>query len=266
LVPASQDPKQAAAQWRSAGVYTICLIAAFKDDRLATRQPALALRSRLTSRVIRDGAGLDWVDPAAEAAQEYNIAVALAAARAGFDEVQFDFVRYPAEPLSQEGMNEAEERRRLQVIAQFLRRAAAALAPHKTYLSASMFGMTCSSQQSGVIGQRIEEFAESVDYISPMLYPSSFRGPGTGTIDPFRLVQENLDRAAARLGGRRERVRPWLQGFPDPPVNGNGMDPVLLREQVRAAREARVNGWMVWNSRSRYPQMEPVAPVVAAAR
>jgi hypothetical protein len=91
-----------------------------------------------------------------------------------------------------------------------------------------------------------------------MLYPASFRGPGPASrpVDPYRVVQRNLEAAVARLGGRREQLRPWLQGFADPPVDGRSADVRLVQEQVRAARDVGVNGWMLWNHKGRY---EPVA-------
>jgi hypothetical protein len=256
-----QTLRQAVARWRAAEIYTIALVAAFKDDLLAESLPQTALRSRVTRRPIRDPGGVSWTDPAMPLVQGYNLAVIRAAGAAGFDEVLLDFIRYPAEPLSQEGLDAAETRRRLEVVAGFLRRASAELVPFNAPLGASVFGLTCTSRDSGVIGQRLEEFAEAVDYLSPMLYPASFRRTGASApeVDPYRLVQQQLEAAASRLGGRRERLRPWLQAFADPSTPQRPADARLIGSQVRAARDAGVNGWMLWNFAGRYEAVEEVA-------
>ncbi len=249
------NPQKDIARWKAAGIYTICLQAVFKDDLTATVKPDLALRGLVTKRVVRDAVGVAWVNPAAAEVREYNLQVAKAAAAAGFDEILFDFIRFPAEAASQEGLNAREERRRLEVVTGFLRDTASAVSTYNVYLNASMFGSVCSSTQIGAIGQRLEEFASALDYVSPMLYPSSFHRPGHGPsplLNPYRLIAGNLEAAARRLGGARPRLRPWLQNFTEPPLTAGALPAEPIRAQAQAARDVGASGWMFWNSQGRY--------------
>ncbi len=250
-----RDAARLAAAWKSQGIYTIALMAVFKDGLLVKARPELALRSAVSKRPIRDAAGVGWADPSIPLVRDYNLEVARAAARAGFDEVQFDFIRYPAEALSQEGATPAENRRRLGVVSDFLRQAKAALAPYNVYVSATVFGSVCASPEPAAIGQALEEFSASLDYVAPMLYPSYFQADGRfpSPINySYKLVKENLETAARRLGGDRRRLRPWLQNFPERNGGQAPLEASKIRAQVQAARDAGAGGWMLWDARSTY--------------
>jgi hypothetical protein len=243
------------AAWKAEGIYTVALLALFKDNLLARKKPDLALHSLQSRRPVIDTDGIAWADPSKAVVREYNVAVAEAAAKAGFDEIHFDFIRYSAEGLSREGGGRVEYERRLQTLVEFLRAADETLAPYNVYLSASVFGSVCVMPRASVIGQKIEEFAEHVDYISPMLYPSYFE-PGKRFPIPLRssyqLVHENLLRAAHRLNGQSNRLRPWLQNFPDRESPNVPLTAGSIFGQVKAAVDARASGWMLWDARSVY--------------
>ena len=242
-------------RWRRDGVYTIAYIALFRDHSLAAALPELALRSLKTGRIIRDASGIGWTDPAAEDVRSYNIAVAKAAAEAGFDEIQFDFVRYPATPESAEGVTREVRQQRLETIVSFLREATASLTPYNVYVSASVLGSVCTVRRVGSIGQRLEEFASAVDYVSPMLYPSSFR---SSSRDPepfdqsFDLVSKNLAQAISRLNGQGRKLRPWLQNFPARVSPRAPLLPTIIRSQIEGVRVTNASGWMLWDATSRY--------------
>jgi hypothetical protein len=243
------------AYWKSEGIYTIGLVVLFKDGLMARKEPGLALTSLRSKHVIRDAYGIGWVDPASSQVREYNLEVTEAAAQAGFEDIQFDFVRYPAEPLSNEGADDAEKQRRLQVVTDFLHEAAQRLRPYNVYLGASVFGGVCNIQHVGVIGQRLEDFASAMDYVSPMLYPSHFR-PGSRFPSPlhrsYDVVYHSLVQAAGRLGGATRRLRPWLQNFPDQQQPEIPLKAEMIFGQVKAARDAQSSGWMLWDARNRY--------------
>jgi hypothetical protein len=243
------------AAWKSEGIYTVALLALFKDDLVARHKPELAFRSLLSRQLVVDPDGIAWADPSSPAVRDYNIEVAKAAAAAGFDEIHFDFIRYPAESPSDEGGSPAEYDRRLAALVTFLRGADRALAPYNVYVSASVFGSVCTIPTAGVIGQKIEEFAAHLDYVAPMLYPSYFE-PGQRIPDPLRqsyqVVFENLGRAVRRLRGDSRKLRPWLQNFPDSASPGEPLAANSIRNQVKGAEDARASGWMLWDSRNHY--------------
>jgi hypothetical protein len=241
--------------WKSRGLYTIALVVLFKDGLLADSLPHHALRGLESKRVIRDQYGVAWVDPASKAVQQYNLAAIQAAAEAGFDEIQLDFVRYPAEAASREGLTPAESRRRLAVVDRFVAESAELLAPYNVYLGASVFGSVCWMQDVPMIGQDLERFAASVDYVSPMLYPSYF-GPldeaPAPMRNPYQVVAHSLLVAAKRLEGNSKMLRPWLQNFPHERKSQVPLRAEQIREQVRAAQESQASGWMLWDGGNQY--------------
>lgn len=238
-----------------AGIYAIARIVAFKDDPLATAQPDLAVRLENGS-VFRDREGLAWTDLSLKEVRDYNIAVATEAARAGFDEIQFDYLRFPDAPRGSAFARPTTQASRLEAIAGFLTEAHRQLAPFNVYLAADIFGYVCWNQNDTGIGQRLEEIAPLVDYLSPMLYPSGFQFGIPGYPDPmkhpYEIVRLSLDRARARLGVSPIRFRPWLQAFKDYAFDRQIFDADEVAAQIRAAADFGSDGWMLWNPRNTY--------------
>jgi hypothetical protein len=239
---------------RRQGVYTIARIVAFKDDPLATARPDLAVHRRDGS-IYRDREGLAWTDPHNAEVRAYNIGVAREAAEAGFDEIQFDYARLPdatglvyREPDTQEN--------RVAAIDVFLREARTALVPHNVFLAIDIFGYVCWNPDDTRIGQQLERIAEVVDYISPMLYPSSFQfgipGYRNSAQHPYEIVHRSLERALERTGLPAVRLRPWLQAFPDYAFGGGSFTGGEVRKQITAAEDIGTNGWMLWNPHNLY--------------
>jgi hypothetical protein len=202
---------------RQRGIYTIARIVIFKDDPLATARPDLAVRRRDGS-MYRVREGLAWTDPHHAEARAYNIGVAREVANAGFDEIQFDYARLPdATGLVYREPDTMQNR--VAAIDGFLREARAALMPYNVFLAIDIFGYVCWNPDDTRIGQQLEGSAEVVDYISPMLYPSSFQfgipGYRNPVQHPYEIVHRSLERALERTGPSPVRFRPWLQAFPD---------------------------------------------------
>ena len=211
-------------------LYTITRIVTFEDPVWLEGVP----EARLVG---------SWVDPTVAANWEYPLALAVEACALGFDEVQFDYVRYPAGEDAGRARHDvpATEQARTQVIAGFLDEARRRLHPAGCAVSAAVFGIVMSSETDERLGQTPETASVVVDAISPMLYPSHYSAGWLGFDDPNEhpgaVVADALDDGAGRLapGGL---VRPWLQGF------------FYDRQQVRAQiaeAEARGVGWMLWN-------------------
>lgn len=255
---------------RSLNVYTIARIVVFKDDRLAHFGPSagldVAVRDSRTGEVWLDGENLAWVDPFREEAWAYNIALAEEAARHGFDEIQFDYIRFPTDPSATTSVEAARysqlstEQSRTRAITEFLGRARAAVHRFGAYLGVDTFGYTPWDQGDMGIGQSLELIAQQVDYVCPMIYPSTFRAGLPGLLgypavvaDPHRVVYESLVRGIARVQPGGAVVRPWLQYFDDYPwQTRKRYDAPEIRAQIRAAAEAGNLGWMLWDPSNRY--------------
>ncbi|WP_083615420.1 putative glycoside hydrolase [Paraburkholderia sp. SOS3] len=236
------------------GLYLIARIVVFKDDPLADAHPAWAVHDA-QGQVWRDREQLQWIDPFVREAWTHNLDLAEEAARLGFDEVQFDYVRFPDAP----GLRFAEPNTRANrtaAITGFLGAARERLARYNVFVSADIFGYVCWNADDTAIGQQIEQLGAALDYISPMLYPSGFTwglpGCTRPTADPGQIVRRSLAEAQRRTGLPGVRFRPWLQAFRDYAFDHHEFDADEIRAQVDAADAEHTNGWMLWNPRNRY--------------
>lgn len=237
------------------GIYTIARIVAFDDDRLATARPDFAVRNARGGS-FRDRAGLRWTDPFRREVRAYNIAIAVEAARAGFDEIQFDYVRFPdakdlvfSEPSTMAS--------RIGAITGFLQEARRRLAAYNVFLAVDVFGYICWNLDDTGIGQRLEDIVPLVDYVSPMLYPSGFQfgipGFRNPVEHPYEIVRNSLDKALARTHVSPLRFRPWLQAFKDYAFDRRAFGEHEIEAQLRASTSFGSDGWMLWNPRNLYP-------------
>ena len=236
------------------GIYTIARIVVFKDNVLALARPDLAVRTA-GGAIWRDREGLAWTDPFSRQVWDYNIDIAIEAARDGFDEIQFDYVRFPdakglvfSRPTTRES--------RVSAISGFLAEARRRLIPYNVFLSADIFGYVIWNRNDTGIGQNLDEMAQQVDYISPMLYPSGFQygipGYPNPVLHPHQIVYLSLRKAEERTGLPAVRFRPWLQAFRDYAFGGKPFDGEEIAAQIDAAQTFGSDGWMLWNPRNVY--------------
>ena len=243
---------------KARGVYTIARVVTFKDNVLANHRPDLAVIDARTRRPWVDNERLAWTDPFREEVWDYNIAIAREAVARGFDEVQFDYVRFPTDGrLSGARYARPNTREtRLPAIAGFLERARRELGATGAFVAADVFGYTAFNDNDTDIGQRIEELAQHLDIVSPMVYPSGYhRGiPGyrNPVENPYRVVYESVRLIRKRAEGTRAVVRPWLQDFRDYAFDRRVFGVPELRAQIKGAAEAGGVGWMLWNPRNDY--------------
>jgi hypothetical protein len=239
---------------REKGIYTIARIVVFKDDTLAAARPELAVKTR-EGRIWHDRENLAWVDPAKKEVWDYNIDLAVEAAQNGFDEVQFDYVRFP-DKLGLQFSVESTEENRTKNISGFLKDAKARLAPYNVFLSADIFGYVCWNLNDTQIGQKLEEIALHVDYLSPMLYPSGFQFGIPGYRNPvensYQIIYLTLKRAQERTNISPVRFRPWLQAFRDYAFDRRQFTGKEVYDQITSAEEFGAGGWMLWNPRNVY--------------
>jgi hypothetical protein len=239
----------------ASGIYLIARIVVFKDNPLATARSDLAIK-RANGQLYRDREGLAWTDPFQAEVRSYNIDLAVEAAKAGFDEIQFDYLRFPDSSAELRLAKPSNAGTRVQAIAGFLAQARRQLLPYNVYLAADVFGYVCWNQNDTGIGQRLEEIMPNVDYLSPMLYPSGFKFGIPGVRNPvansYSIVRESLAQARARLNVSPKRFRPWLQAFRDYAFDRRSFDAAEITDQIRATADFGSDGWMLWNARNTY--------------
>jgi len=236
------------------GIYTIGRIVVFKDGRLAQNRKDLAIHSP-TGELWQDREGISWTDPYKTEVWDYNIALAKEAAALGFDEIQFDYVRFPAKSdLQFSQINTGANR--VTAINGFLQRAKQELAPYPTMTSANIFGYICWKHKDQKIGQRLIDIAKHVDYLSPMLYPSGFPNGipnyNNPMHNPYEIISHSLQQAKKLGGLAAVRFRPWLQAFRDYAFDRRKFGGDEISAQIKASADNDSHGWMLWNAASRF--------------
>lgn len=243
---------------KAKGTYTVARLVAFKDNVLARYRPEWAVTDATTGSLWLDNERLAWIDPFHEEAWAYPIAVAQEAASRGFDEIQFDYCRFPGDGrLGAARYSRAStQRSRVQAIAQFLGEARAALTRVGAALAVDVFGYTAFNPDDTGVGQRIEDLAPLVDVLCPMAYPSAyhvgipgFRNP---VAHPYEVVLETVRRTRGRSARAPVQIRPWIQDFRDYAFDRRSFGAPEIRAQMRAALDGGATGWMLWNPGNRY--------------
>jgi hypothetical protein len=246
------------ADLKARNVYTIARIVTFKDNILAGAKPEWAIIDTRTGRPWIDNEKLAWVDPFREEVWDYNIAIAQEAVRKGFDEIQFDYVRFPTDGrLSAARYSKVNSKEtRLPTIAGFLGRARQSLGPMGAFVGADVFGYTAFNENDTDIGQRIEELAPHLDFICPMVYPSGYHlgipGYRNPVAHPYEVVHESVRLIKKRSSGMPVRVRPWIQDFRDYAFDRRIFGAGEVRAQIKGVDDAGGVGWMLWNPRNDY--------------
>lgn len=232
-VRAVYDPGELIAAAREHDLYTITRIVTFEDDRWSRARPATSLAGT-------------WMNAADRTNWAYPIDLAVESCRLGFDEIQFDYVRFPDGQAARRSQVPATMEERTSYIAEFLELARSRLAEEGCRTSAAIFGIVTASATDEGIGQTVDALSGNVDALSPMLYPSHY-GPGwIGFADPNDhpgpVVAHALDAAAPDLAAGTV-MQPWIQAFY---YNGE-----QIRAQINEA-EQRGAGWMLWNASGNY--------------
>ena len=250
--PGLMDLGRFVQECRKRDIYAIARMVVFKDNRLATARPDLAVK-RADGGSYIDWEDLRWSDPFRQEVRDYNLALVQEIIALGFDEVQFDYLRFPSDGqiknlvYAQESTLES----RTAAMAEFCRQAHALTNHSPTFLSGDIFGLTPWVESGDMgIGQRLEDIAPHMDYVSPMLYPSTFI-PGNLGLDapqlyPYEIINRSVERQQERS---TTLVRPWLQHYSLGEVE---YGPVQLLKQRKGAEDAGSCGWLYWNAAGRY--------------
>lgn len=274
------------------GIYLIARIVTFKDPYLAEAVPDWSLHNA-DGTIFRDKDKLAWVNPYEQQVWDYLVQVAQGAVALGFDEVQFDYIRFSTD----RGMKQvdfgaaAQEKGKTEVITEFAAYAAGQLHQMGAAVSADVYGVVIdSATDQQIVGQDYVALGEHLDYISPMIYPSHY-GPynynipvpdaqpydtvlaamqaskkvlagvlpvvGQDSVSGNALPEWNTEQIAAlpRMETVRADVRPWLQDFTATWVKGHiKYGPQQIRDQIQAVYDAGYEEWILWNAANRYTE------------
>jgi len=244
-------------------VYTIARIICFKDPCLAKSRPELALK-KPDGTPVTDAYGLAWVNPYEKGVWEYLAGIAGAAADIGFDEIQFDYVRFPIGEDAEQAVYgvDMEAYPKQQAIVDFLSYVSEELGDRNIPVTADVFGTIIGSETDvKQVGQDYVQLGETADILCPMVYPSHYSGGVFGLkvpdAQPYETVLAALTASGEELAAlpeeKRAVVRPWLQAFTASWVQGHiSYGGEQIRQQIQAVYDAGYEEWLLWNATNRY--------------
>ena len=238
-------------------IYVIARQVVFKDPLVAEANPDLAIKDEETGGIWRGWAGEAWVNPLEKGLYQPNVDLAVEATRLGFDEIQYDYIRFPDGDLSGADLGKRYEdvENRVAALTTILSMTREALRPLGGKLSADIFGWMLLVDDDQGIGQRLPDMVAVVDYVSPMIYPSHFP-KGSVAVDghpndfPFETVEISLSLGISKIPGAELKVRPWLQDFSLPDMTEYGAHEI--RAQIQATESVGASGWLMWNVNATY--------------
>lgn len=271
------DIRAILAETKKRNIYTIARIHIFAHDNLlAETKPEWAARNtqgcvpnenrKCNGDVFYADWDIAWLDPWNRNVWDYNIQLGVEAAQLGFDEVQFDYIRFPNDARDIEHMElskpvdwENNPQPMYENIATFMEQAHEAINSAGAFFSVDIFGYAVWAPQAN-IGQNAALMSPHADYICPMVYPSHFwtneLGLENAAAHPYEIVAESLERGQQMIAGKRAKMRPWLQDFtliwvPDPLIVRYGVNEV--RAQIQAVEDRPyAAGWALWDPDNEY--------------
>ena len=260
-----RNPRAFADTMHAHNIWLIARIVVFKDPILSKAQPDWSVKNP-SGGLWQDKAGNTWVSPWDERVWDYNLDIAEEVARLGFDEIQFDYVRF-AEPYRSlpTQVHPRAKGDRTDAIAAFLLEARRRLHPLGVTVTADVFGLSPNEGSDVNIGQQWETISAIADHILPMMYPSHYfptHLPGVSKPDlmPYEVLFKSAGMAAWRssqlqqAGVRPARIMPWLQAFSAPWLGRNHQTygPQQVRDQKRGVYDVGLDDWVLWHPGSNY--------------
>jgi hypothetical protein len=249
------------------GLYAIGRVVVFKDPILSKAKPEWSTKTP-TGALWADKAGNTWVSAWDPNVWEYNIQIAEEVLKAGFDEIQFDYVRFPeAFPSLPTQVHAHAQGDRTDAIVAFLNKAKPRIRAQGGVMAADLFGLSPNDAKDVNIGQQWERILAVADHVLPMTYPSHYlpthlRGVPTPNKMPYETVFNSVGIGVMRrdkleqAGGKPARVIPWLQAFNAPWVNKNyPYGPEQAAAQIKGVYDTGLEDWIFWNPGARYEQV-----------
>lgn len=230
-------------------IYAIARIVVFVDPVLVAAKPDWAI----LNGKFRDRRGLPWGNPYNENVWKYNVEIAKEAAKLGFNEIQFDYVRFPEKDIEGVTHNVSKEKR-VETITGFLKYAKKELEPYNVFMAADVFGLTTTVTDDMKIGQEYAPIAEIADYILPMVYPSHYNsglfGLRNPNASPFETVYNSMVRGLGKTKNLDvKKHRPWIQDFS---IYGVKYGKAEVEGQIRALARLGIRQFVLWDPNNKY--------------
>jgi hypothetical protein len=244
-------------------IYIIGRISVFQDPHLVGKRPDLAVKRESDGEVWKDYKNISWLDAGSQEVWDYMVALGKESYANGFDELNFDYIRFPSDgnmndiyyPFSEEVVLADPDYGKAKVIRDFFAYLHAGLKDSGAILSADLFGMVTTNPDDLNVGQVLEYAEPYFDYIAPMVYPShyprGFNGWQNPNHYPYEIVKYSMDSAVKRMiaaSSTPAKLRPWLQDFD----YGGNYDVAEVRAQIQAVYDSGLTSWMLWDAANIY--------------
>lgn len=270
-----RDLRDFIALLHSKNIYVIGRISAFQDPYMTNLRPEMAVKRSSDKEVWKDRKGLSWIDASSRPMWDYLMLLADESYNAGFDEINFDYIRFPSDgnmndifyPYSEEKINNDPDLGKAIVLESFFQHMAEYFENSDVVLSGDLFGMVTTNSDDLNIGQVLERALPYFDYIAPMVYPShypkTFIGLANPAASPYEVIKYSMDSAVKKVDElksstttpdwirehvRREQLRPWLQDF----NLGATYTAEMVRLQMDATYDSGLTSWMLWDASNTY--------------
>ena len=267
--PYIKDPDAMLKEMADKEIYPIGRIVVFKDSVLAKKRPDLSFIDG--DKVWKNGRGEAFVNPFMKEVWDHNVDIAIEAAKMGFKEIQFDYVRFPEgfekrhDQLnytfeSYEDSDLDPVKHRVDAITDFVEYAREQLKPYGVEVSVDIFGYAATLEEAPGIGQNFSRISENVDVISSMIYPShwtSYFGVAKPDLEPYKIVSEYAKVENDVLGALKAPPvsRPWIQDFSAPWLgSGNYLTygKAEVEAQIKALKDNGIDEYLLWNAGNTY--------------
>ncbi len=247
------DVKKLIEKLHAEKIYVIARQTVFQDPVLAQKKSQWAIKSK-SGGIWHDHKGLAWVDPTKKEVWKYNLDIAKEAIKFGFDEINFDYVRFPSDGNMSNTLYDDESKKKYEVMGEFFQYLDDHLSRESVWVSLDFFGFTMEKKGTDdmAIGQRIADAVDYVDYICPMMYPSHYPAGHLGLSNPaenpYAVFENGMKLGMPKFEGKRAKVRPWIQVF----NMGAIYDAQKIRTQIDVIEKYANAGWLMWNASNRY--------------
>ncbi|WP_409254292.1 putative glycoside hydrolase [Bacillus sp. SCS-153A] len=272
-----KDPRAMLERLEEKQIYPIARVVVFKDSVLSKARPELSYLEG--SEVWKNGRGESFVNPFMKEVWDYNVGIAIEAAKMGFQEIQFDYVRFPEgfEKRDTElkysmgdyaDMDADNVQKRVHAVTDFVAYAKEQLEPYGVDVSVDIFGYTATLPEAPGIGQNFSKISEHVDVISSMIYPShwtSYFGISKPDLEPYNLITEYAKLENKKLAelDTPPTSRPWLQDFTASWLgsgNYKQYGKAEVEAQIKALQDQGINEYLLWNASNNYTENVDFTP------
>lgn len=240
-------------------IYVIGRVAVFQDPYMTKKKPEWSITRKNDGKVWKDNKGLSFLDPSNKAVWNYAVSIAREAESDGFDEINFDYIRYPSDgDIKNINYNLTKGKKRSDNLEEFFKYLSTELkAGNPVVMSADLFGLTTETlnQDDMGIGQVWEKALPYFDFLAPMVYPSHYpEGQGgfnNPSEHPYEIINKAMEGAVMKTTTAKydiKKIRPWLQDF----NLGANYTAEMIKKEIKALNDNGINSWMMWDPRNKY--------------